>query len=253
MYEKSPSFRLGIMRLTSVFAVFVLVWTPTAFSQAVPGGTLDPNTIPKYVTPLVIPPVLFDDQGGTAPLDVTVSVRQIEQQVLPAGFPKTPLWAYGDPGNPATFNNPGFTIEVTKDVMSVVRWSNELLDADGNYLPHIIQDENGNPLVDQTLHWAAPNRECLDGTTRTDCRGASSAPYTGPIPMVVHVHGAHVGPGSDGYPEAWWLPRADDIDCVEISSDDTPSTDDDYACNGSFFESAEGSDTANAKGQGYAI
>ena len=253
MYEKSPSFRLGIMRLTSVFAVFVLVWTPTAFSQAVPGGTLDPNTIPKYVTPLVIPPVLFDDQGGTAPLDVTVSVRQIEQQVLPAGFPKTPLWAYGDPGNPATFNNPGFTIEVTKDVMSVVRWSNELLDADGNYLRHIIQDENGNPLVDQTLHWAAPNRECLDGTTRTDCQGASSAPYTGPIPMVVHVHGAHVGPGSDGYPEAWWLPRADDIDCVEISSDDTPSTDDDYACNGSFFESAEGSDTANAKGQGYAI
>ena len=28
------------------------------FAQAVPGGTLDPITIPKYVTPLVIPPVL---------------------------------------------------------------------------------------------------------------------------------------------------------------------------------------------------
>jgi FtsP/CotA-like multicopper oxidase with cupredoxin domain len=58
--------------------------------------------------------------------------------------------------------------------------------------------------------------------------------------MVVHVHGAHVGPGSDGYPEAWWLPAANDIP-------------EGYATNGTFFESAEGADTAAALGQGYAI
>ncbi len=29
--------------------------------------------------------------------------------------------------------------------------------------------------------------------------------------MVTHVHGAHVGPVSDGYPEAWWLPDAMNI------------------------------------------
>ena len=29
--------------------------------------------------------------------------------------------------------------------------------------------------------------------------------------MVTHVHGAHVGPASDGYPEAWWLPGANNI------------------------------------------
>ena len=81
-----------------------------AIAQAVPGGSLDPTTIPKYVTPLVIPPVLHDD-GGVAPKKpFEVSLRQINQQVLPAGFPATPLWAYGDPANPATFNNPGFTI-----------------------------------------------------------------------------------------------------------------------------------------------
>jgi len=28
---------------------------------------------------------------------------------------------------------------------------------------------------------------------------------------VTHVHGAHVNPNSDGYPEAWWLPRANNI------------------------------------------
>ncbi len=106
----------------------------------------------------------------------------------------------------------------------------------GNFLPHIIQDQNGMPIVDQTLHWAAPNQDCLDGIPRTDCRGASDQPYLGPIPMVVHVHGAHVGPGSDGYPEAWWLPAANDIPAG-------------YATNGTFFESANGADTDNAIGK----
>ncbi len=33
----------------------------------------------------------------------------------------------------------------------------------------------------------------------------------GPVPIVTHVHGAHVDPNSDGYPEAWWLPAASNI------------------------------------------
>ena len=228
----------------------------TASAAPVPGGTLDPLTIPKYVTPLVIPPVLYDDQGGTAPLNVEVAQRQITQQVLPTGFPPTPLWAYGDPARPATFNNPSFTIEVTKDTMATVKWINELTDGAGNYLKHIIQDAAGNPIIDQTLHWAAPNEDCRDGSARTDCRGASDLPYNGPIPMVVHVHGAHVGPGSDGYPEAWWLPNgvAAGIDCTNVDGyPATPDTADDFACNGTFFESAEGDDTGKAVGQGYAI
>ncbi|MEE4238830.1 MAG: hypothetical protein V2I51_19080, partial [Anderseniella sp.] len=109
-----------------------------AQAAPVPGGTLDPLTIPKYVTPLVIPPVLYDDQGGTAPLDVEVAQRQFTQQQLPTAgciaasaaqvaaagvpiacvgdaFPATTLWGYGNPAKPATFNNPAFTFEVTKD------------------------------------------------------------------------------------------------------------------------------------------
>ena len=35
--------------------------------------------------------------------------------------------------------------------------------------------------------------------------------YTGPVPMVVHVHGAHVEEDSDGYAEAWYLPNAANI------------------------------------------
>ena len=77
-----------------------------ALAQAVPGGTLDPTTIPKYVSPLVIPPVLYDDQGGAAPLNEPVALRAFTQQILPAGFPATPLWGYGNPAEPATFFNP---------------------------------------------------------------------------------------------------------------------------------------------------
>ena len=36
--------------------------------------------------------------------------------------------------------------------------------------------------------------------------------YTGPVPIVTHVHGAvGVGDESDGYAEAWYLPAAKDI------------------------------------------
>ena len=37
------------------------------------------------------------------------------------------------------------------------------------------------------------------------------ARYTGPVPMVPHVHGAHVNDDSDGYAEAWLLPNAKNI------------------------------------------
>ncbi|MEE4175656.1 MAG: hypothetical protein V2I57_15530, partial [Xanthomonadales bacterium] len=230
-------------------------------AQALPGGTLDPTIIPKYVTPLVIPPVLYDDAGGEEPLDVEVAQRQIRQRMLPRRdlngqrLPRTPLWAYGNPDDESTFNHPSFTIEVTKDTESRIKWINELVrEGNGRYLRHILKDENGDPLVDQTLHWAAPNQDCMDGIPRTDCRGASAEPYTGPVPMVVHVHGAHVGPGSDGYPEAWWLPDAENIDCINVEGyPKTDTTRDDFDCNGTFFESGEGADTEDALGEGYAL
>jgi FtsP/CotA-like multicopper oxidase with cupredoxin domain len=62
--------------------------------------------------------------------------------------------------------------------------------------------------VDQTLHWANPP----GGPGGTDMRGSDPAPYTGPVPIVTHVHGAvDVGDESDGYAEAWYLPAASNI------------------------------------------
>ena len=93
-----------------------------------------------------------------------------------------------------------------------VDWINDLKDpVTGNFLPHLLP-------IDRSLHWANPEQlTCEDGTNTRDCRpgdradGLLSEPYTGPVPIVTHVHGAHVGPESDGYPEAWWLPDAENI------------------------------------------
>ena len=92
-----------------------------------------------------------------------------------------------------------------------VKWINELVDdVSGNFLPHLLP-------VDPTLHWANPPQgsDSAYGVGTRDSRPTfSETPgrYTGPVPMVTHVHGAvGVGDESDGYAEAWYLPAADGI------------------------------------------
>ena len=224
--------------------------TGAAFAQALPGGTLDPTTIPKYVTPLVIPPVMNDSgrtQGPNAEglaegQEYDIAVRQFKQQILPGGiwntingrndsYAPTTIWSYGPAADPAPdssgipggaegvapapnsqFNYPAYTVENLKDTRTTVNWINDLVDENGNALPHLFP-------VDQSLHWANPAGDCKTGELRTDCMGLSDQPYTGPVPMVSHVHGAHVAAAGDGYTEAWWLPDANNITCVERDED----------------------------------
>jgi bilirubin oxidase len=82
-----------------------------------------------------------------------------------------------------------------------VKWINDLVDTNGNFLPHLLA-------VDQTLHWANPP----GGNAGRDTHGTSPDPYLGPVPIVTHVHGMErVGDESDGYTEAWYLPAANNI------------------------------------------
>src|SRR3990172_3147430 len=114
------------MRLiaTSLLAAFA----PAAFAQPLPGGSLDPLTIPKYVIPLVIPPVMKND--GTAN-SYDIAVREFKQQILPGGiwntingrndhFRATKVWSYGPAADPtpavapdpgSQFNYPAYTVE----------------------------------------------------------------------------------------------------------------------------------------------
>lgn len=174
--------------------------------MGLPGGSLDPTSVAKYLTPLLIPPVMPSksapgEQGG-AELDYyEISVEQFDQQVLPAPLPLTTVWGYGAYGVPGTHNFPSLTIEATYNKPVRVKWINNLMDpTTKHYLPHLLA-------VDQTVHWANPP----GGEMHRDHNGHDPAPYSGPVPIVTHVHGAHTTDESDGYAEAWYLPPAANI------------------------------------------
>jgi FtsP/CotA-like multicopper oxidase with cupredoxin domain len=184
-----------------------------AFAQ-IPGGTLDPADVLKYQTPMLIPPVMpkagtIKQKGGKSADYYEISMRQFAQQILPAGLPATTVWGYGAVASAGKkglllHNAPSLTIEAQHNRPVRVKWINDLKDGNGNYLPHLLP-------VDQTLHWANPP----GGTAGRDTRPpftSTPGPYTGPVPMVTHVHGAvGVGDESDGYAEAWFLPAAGNI------------------------------------------
>jgi spore coat protein A, manganese oxidase len=184
-----------------------------------PRGPLDPTTIPQFETPLVVPPEMPKSTSDTT-VDYQIAVRQFRQQILPPGFPSTTVWGYGSIDHPTTFNYPSFTIEAQVDTPTRVKWINDLKDSAGKFLPHLLP-------VDQTLHWANPPQQCADGMMQPDCRGLNPSTYRGPVPMVVHLHGAHATPDSDGAPQAWWLPDARNL----------PPT---YATHGSEFSQSGG-------------
>jgi FtsP/CotA-like multicopper oxidase with cupredoxin domain len=188
-------------------------WMQRAIAE-IPGGTLDPSAVPKFLTPLLIPPVMpragTITRPGGKPIDTyEISMRQFSQQILPVDLPDTTVWGYGAVSSASrrgllVHNAPSLTIEAGWNRPARITWINDLRDANGDYLPHLLP-------VDQTLHWANPP----GGTEGRDMRplfDSTPGPYTGPVPIVTHVHGAAgVGDESDGYAEAWYLPAANDI------------------------------------------
>ena len=185
---------------------------PVALAQ-IEGGTLDPLSVPKFQTAMLIPPVMPKAdtivRRGTTIDYYEISMKQFAQQILPLGLPATTVWGYGavksaSPTGLLLHNAPSLTIEAQAHRPVRVKWINDLVDADRNYLPHLLP-------VDQTLHWANPP----GGVTGRDMRPQfeeTPGPYEGPVPIVTHVHGAvGVADDSDGYAEAWYLPAAKNI------------------------------------------
>jgi FtsP/CotA-like multicopper oxidase with cupredoxin domain len=119
----------------------------------------------------------------------------------------TTVWGYGPKvaqNGPQIFNAPSLTIEAKANTPVRIKWINELVDANGNFLPHLLS-------VDPTLHWANPPGG-IDGRDTRPTFDSTPGPYIGPVPTVPHVHGAvGVGDESDGYAEAWFLPAATNI------------------------------------------
>ena len=212
----------------------------------VPGGTLDPDLIPKFETPLLIPPVMpkaarIVQRSGKNIDYYEISIKQFAQQILPAGLPATNVWGYGavtteNKRGLLLHNAPSLTIEAKWNTPVRVKWINDLKDAEGNFLPHLLP-------VDQTLHWANPSGGIAGRDTRPTFT-ITPGRYNGPVPMVTHVHGAvGVGDESDGYAEAWYLPAANNIPIG-------------YAAEGTwynFFKAKAESSFGGSWGPGFAI
>jgi spore coat protein A len=219
--------------------------TKVALAQ-VPGGTLDPASVPKYLTPLLVPPVMpraatITLPGGKPADYYEISVRQFQQQILPAGLPPTTVWGYGAVAAQGKkglllHNAPSLTIEATHNRPVRVKWINDLVDGNGGYLPHLLP-------VDPTLHWANPPGGTGGRDIRPTFEGTPDR-YTGPVPLVTHLHGAvGVGDESDGYAEAWFLPAANNI----------PGG---YAHEGTWYDFFKGKAAMNygaTWGQGFAV
>jgi spore coat protein A len=141
--------------------------------------------------------------NGAAPLRVTM--QEFQQKVLPAsvyaGLPApfnagTFLWGYNINASGPSW--PARTIEAQRNQPTQVQYGNLLVNT---RLQSLLT-------VDQSLHWADP----LGTTSRNNCvNGAPLAapcaqPYAGPVPGVVHLHGAEVLSQFDGHPDAWWTP-----------------------------------------------
>ena len=193
---------------------------------SIPGGTLDPLAVPKYQTPMLIPPVMpragIIREGRRKFVDYyEISMKQFAQQILPAGMPATTVWGYGavkaaSKKGLLLHNAPSLTIEANWGRPVRIKWINDLKDESGNFLPHLLP-------VDPSLHWANPVGGEMGRDTRPTFTETPEA-YTGPVPIVTHVHGAvGVGDESDGYAEAWYLPDANDIP-------------DGYATEGTWYE-----------------
>jgi spore coat protein A len=199
---------------TGLFLVSFAGGTRIVRAVPIPGASLDPADITKYATALLIPPVMprartIPHPGGK-PIDYyEISMRQLSQQILPTDLPPTTVWGYGAVTSDSSrglllHNAPSLTIEARWNRPVRVKWINELVDADGHYLPHLLP-------VDPTLHWANPPGGTAGRDTRPEFT-TTPGRYTGPVPIVTHVHGAiGVGDESDGYSEAWYLPAAGNI------------------------------------------
>lgn len=211
---KFPLSRRAFFRITATGAVMLTTGLRDsalpALANGSSGSVLPGADIQKFVTPLLVPPAMprtrkIKQRKGKNIDYYEIAMRQITQQVLPAGYPATTVWGYGTrTATGEIFSAPSATIEAKYNAPVRVTWINELTDLAGRALPHLFP-------VDPTLHWANPPGG-VDERDRRPTFDATPRPYTGPVPIVTHVHGSEaVGDESDGYAEAWYLPDAGDI------------------------------------------
>ena len=166
----------------------LLVWRfvgGRAWAQPLGTSVLDAASIPKYATPLVIPPAMprsgklrrkkgsgVDYYGSRFASSSSRSCRR----AWGSGRPRSGATARSTTRRRSTIRRSRSRRRGGRPVR--VKWINELVKPDGNFRPHLLP-------VDQTLHWANPpgGIHGRDGarhatTTRTAARCRSSPTCT---------------------------------------------------------------------------
>ncbi len=134
--------------------------------------TLDPQKLRPYVDSLPIPQIAQPSGLRPSPENPSLQLpyyRMPMRQIeskVHRDLPPTRMWGFGS-------SSPGPTFETRSNRGLIVEWINEL--PTQHFLP-----------IDHTLH------------------GAEA--HVPAVRSVIHLHGGKTPPGSDGYPEAWFVP-----------------------------------------------
>jgi spore coat protein A len=162
--------------------------------------------------------VFKPDAGNT----YNIKAGQIDWPMLAplgtVGIPTTKTWGYGNTqlesvfsdgsGLPVTF--PGRTFVVRRNAAINVNWRNELVDANGDPLPHLLGiDQSISMQTDQTIHSLVvtdPNPDPLKNAGFINQEVFSGNAIVG-VPIAVHHHGGDTAKEFDGGPDQWITPR----------------------------------------------
>jgi spore coat protein A, manganese oxidase len=114
-----------------------------------------------------------------------ISLKQIRQQILPADLPQTTVWGYGAVSAESKrglllHNAPSLTIGAKWNTPVRIKWINDLKDANGDFLPHLLS-------VDPTLYWANPAGGTTDRDMRPNFTGKTYVPldsFTDRAPVI---------------------------------------------------------------------
>jgi len=163
---------------------------------------INPDLIPTYVSQLDTSPIFkpiykYDWHYKKCVPTYDVDMVETEVQILPEGFPKTQVYAYGGiVYSPCSKKGeykatvPGPTFIAYTDEKITVKWNNKIEN------PHIFP-------VDPTLHWANPNNMPKPTPPWNEYPpGYPLAQY--PVPTVVHLHGGETESKYDGFPKSWF-------------------------------------------------
>ncbi len=206
--RKNVTIIFGLLLVITIASIMI---TAAFAIKPIPplGPTLNPKTIPKYTEQLVIPPAYTPTIVDGVDTYSIRMVSGINQQILPAGFPTTPTWAYeGQVGTNPTFAfSPAATIEAKVGTPVQVTWINDIA---GNYMFPI----------DPTLHWANPSDIPMQGMLNAPVAPFPAYPLgfdgtvsatnpngynaQNPVPLVPHLHGGETLSDYDGGPEQWF-------------------------------------------------